>query len=509
MTITNTASYVEYSGDDATQVFDFSSGGQGIYISDSSEITVTLTEGETITPQVLNTHYTLSGVPGDAVQVTMLTAPTSDPAQTLRLERNTPVTQSVDFSQSGQFTRANILAAFDKLTRVAQDLSRGILGSGGQASNFHPLTLKADGETWDGESKVLEDLSPGVASTDAATVAQLSDTLSISGLALVANSVTSNSIGTGSKTFTIDEDDRSSFTVTPYMIVIDTADDANYMIGRLTSYNSTTGVLVLNVVKTGGSGTKTSWEIGFSTHDSFFDLLGDTSPQLGGPLDTFSQQVQESIGTTIASAATITIPTDGQFFTVTGTTSIATINALKTGVAVWLTFAASLTLTHGANLKCPGDVSLSVDAGDFVLIRETASGVWEVLLWFPAEGLEPVDADIMRGDTDETINANMAFDPNDVSSSSGAVTFDFSASNINKISLTENITSITITAPLHGSVCEIWFRTGTGGYTITGWPAAVIGTIPTITTDASKWVRWSVAFDGDTTEYAISEIGTY
>jgi hypothetical protein len=71
-------------------------------------------------------------------------------------------------------------------------------------------------------------------------------------------SATSNSIGTGSKTFTVTA--GKSWVVGMWLLVADTAaPSANYMVGAVTSYSSTT--LTINVSLIAGSGTKTAWTI--------------------------------------------------------------------------------------------------------------------------------------------------------------------------------------------------------------------------------------------------------
>jgi hypothetical protein len=72
-------------------------------------------------------------------------------------------------------------------------------------------------------------------------------------------SATSNSVGTGSKTFTT-QSGKVWTTGTPLRISDSADPGTNYMRGTVTSYSSTT--LVVNVSSTGGSGTITSWSIG-------------------------------------------------------------------------------------------------------------------------------------------------------------------------------------------------------------------------------------------------------
>lgn len=73
----------------------------------------------------------------------------------------------------------------------------------------------------------------------------------------------------------------------------------------------------------------------------------------------------------------------------------------------------------------------------------------------------------------------------------GAVTWDLSDGNVAYLSLTENVTSITISGWRASPVCSgallIVQQDGTGGRTVGGWPAAVAwlgGSAPTVTPDA-------------------------
>lgn len=74
-----------------------------------------------------------------------------------------------------------------------------------------------------------------------------------------ATSVTSNTIGTGSKSFTIET--AKGFVVGQFVIIASTASPGNYLIGQVTSYNAMTGALVVDVTATGGSGTFADWTI--------------------------------------------------------------------------------------------------------------------------------------------------------------------------------------------------------------------------------------------------------
>jgi hypothetical protein len=81
----------------------------------------------------------------------------------------------------------------------------------------------------------------------------------------IGTSSTSNSIGTGAKTFTANT--AKSWQPGMFLTIADTAaPSTNYMLAQVTSYNSGTGALVVNVTEIGGSGTKTAWTISQSSY---------------------------------------------------------------------------------------------------------------------------------------------------------------------------------------------------------------------------------------------------
>lgn len=155
MTISNTASSATYTGNGSQQIFDVKDGAEGIYFDAASELYVTLRDGDTITPQTITTHYTVSGAGTDTGAITFLTAPGS--GIEVRIERRTPLTQTLSLTAGGSFNPANVEANFDKVFRALQDQSRG--SNGGEASGTYDgdaLTKTPDGGGWDGEDLPLE-----------------------------------------------------------------------------------------------------------------------------------------------------------------------------------------------------------------------------------------------------------------------------------------------------------------------------------------------------------------
>ncbi len=116
-------------------------------------------------------------------------------------------------------------------------------------------------------------------------------------------------------------------------------------------------------------------------------IHGDTSPQLGGPLDSNSQQVQFSKGADVASASALPVLTDGNYFDVTGTTTITSINTTKIGNIIKLHFDGALTLTHHAtDLILPGAANITTAAGDEAEFVEYATGDYRCTNYSRADG---------------------------------------------------------------------------------------------------------------------------
>jgi hypothetical protein len=82
-------------------------------------------------------------------------------------------------------------------------------------------------------------------------------------------------------------------------------------------------------------------------------------------------------GADVSSASSLALGVDGNYFDVTGTTTITSIASLGVGTMVMLQFDAALTLTHNAtDLVLPGGANITTAAGDHAIFVEYASGDW-------------------------------------------------------------------------------------------------------------------------------------
>lgn len=120
-----------------------------------------------------------------------------------------------------------------------------------------------------------------------------------------ATSTTSMTIGTGSKTFTVQT--GKSFVVGQFVVIASTASPSNYMLGQITAYNSGTGSITVAVGTTNGSGTLAAWTVSVSAPNGNF-LITDTGlPRLKPTLlldFANSQTVDSRITFTRATTAT-------------------------------------------------------------------------------------------------------------------------------------------------------------------------------------------------------------
>ena len=92
-------------------------------------------------------------------------------------------------------------------------------------------------------------------------------------------------------------------------------------------------------------------------------------------------------GADIASATALTLGKDGNFFDVTGTTTITSIGTQGIGSNIILHFDGALTFTHHAtDLILPGGANITTAAGDIAVMYEYASGDWRCVNYTKASG---------------------------------------------------------------------------------------------------------------------------
>jgi hypothetical protein len=131
----------------------------------------------------------------------------------------------------------------------------------------------------------------------------------------VSTSTTSRAIGTGSKSFTV-QNGRLYFVGQPIGI-FSSASPSNYMIGRVTSYDSATGALVVEVAYTSGSGTLASWNVGplpapATNFNPRVVTDGATTGTLTPTSDTADMYIMSGLTGPVTIGAPSGTPVDGQ-----------------------------------------------------------------------------------------------------------------------------------------------------------------------------------------------------
>jgi hypothetical protein len=130
-----------------------------------------------------------------------------------------------------------------------------------------------------------------------------------------------------------------------------------------------------------GGATGATGATGADGADGTSNIVLDTTPQLGGPLDTNDQAINESEGAAVASAATPDIwATDGNTVHITGTTQIDDFaDAPRIGARRKLVFDGALTLTHGSGITLPGGANITTAAGDMAEVYADAVNAFRVV----------------------------------------------------------------------------------------------------------------------------------
>lgn len=133
-------------------------------------------------------------------------------------------------------------------------------------------------------------------------------------------------------------------------------------------------------------------------HTITFPAVTDTAAVLGA--NTFTGTQKWAKGADVASANALTLGADGNYFDITGTTSITSIGTVGIGTWVRLHFDGALTLTHHAtDLILPSGANITTAAGDEAEFVEYATGDWRCVSYTKATGKAPVESVTLGANT--------------------------------------------------------------------------------------------------------------
>lgn len=176
-----------------------------------------------------------------------------------------------------------------------------------------------------------------------------------------------------------------------YAPVITALVDGQLCCVRATAANATTtptfspnGLTARTIVKKGGAAL-VAGDIVADGHELILRYdLANTRWELLNPgsyaslgSNTFTGTQKWAKGADVASANALALGADGNYFDITGTTTITSINTVSPGTWVRLQFDASLTLTHHAtNLILPTGGNIITSVGDHADFVEYETGHW-------------------------------------------------------------------------------------------------------------------------------------
>lgn len=128
--------------------------------------------------------------------------------------------------------------------------------------------------------------------------------------------------------------------------------------------------------------------------------------------------LQFNKGADIASATALALGTDGNYFDVTGTTTMTSIGTRRVGDPIRLHFDGALILTHHAtDLILPTAANITTVAGDEATFYEYATGDWRCINYQRASGqaLDTTDGSIVQSVhiADGTVNTGTTVFPVD------------------------------------------------------------------------------------------------
>ena len=505
MTITTEPVPLSYSGDDSTTDFAITFK----YFA-KSHVVVTLRDAnDAETTWVLGTNYTLTDADVDTGgTLTATTAPAT--GETLVISLDPPNTQDSSFPVGGSFPSSTVE---DELDQAAQRdgkletlFNRTLRVPKTDLRTDTDLELPIDTER---ASKFLKFDANGLPTAAAGTA-----TLGETGL-LGQDAESELTIATGSVTPTVSTHsiDTQADAATDDL---DTIVTTNLEDGRLLLIRGENAARVVTVRNAqGGAGqinTRNNVNVALDVErymllqrrgtDWYEVQLGavsvvdDTTPELGGALDTNAFAINESEGTAVVSAATCDIwATNGNTVHVTGSTGPITSfgTAPRVGARRWVIFDSTPILTHSANLNLPDAVNYQVVAGDMAYIYADTTTQFDVLI-FRSDGLPATSLTDARlwgrsagsvGIVQEiTVGAGLSLSGGALTASSGTITLGTEQASTSGTSIdftgipagTKKITVMLVGVSTNGT-SNIMIQLGDAGdFEATGYLAQVAGT---------------------------------
>lgn len=117
---------------------------------------------------------------------------------------------------------------------------------------------------------------------------------------------------------------------------------------------------------------------GKGQHRTFYGAAGVADDNAFSGINTFSKVQKWAKGADVASATTLAIGNDGNYFDVTGAVAISAIASKGVGTRIRLHFDSTPQLVHSANLYLPGATNIDCAVADEMEFIEYATGQWRL-----------------------------------------------------------------------------------------------------------------------------------
>jgi hypothetical protein len=188
---------------------------------------------------------------------------------------------------------------------------------------------------------------------------------------------------------------------------------------------------------------------------------------------TAQNLIQWNKGADVGSATALPVLTDGNYFDVTGTTTVTSINTTGgAGTVIKLHFDAILILTHHAtDLYLPGGANITTAVGDEAEFIEYATGDYRCTNYSKASGNSPVNSLPLAGGTMTGTIATFTSTGIDDNATSTAITIDSSENvSVGASSIMQNFGSNRTTLAVKGVGTDNYssLQLGNGGSTTSG-----------------------------------------
>jgi len=275
---------------------------------------------------------------------------------------------------------------------------------------------------------------------------------------------------------------------------------ATYAIYNVTAaVTDNTGWLQITVTHNSSSGSWSNADTMFITFaksgadgGGLANVVEDTTPQLGGFLDTNSKFISHAQGAAIASVAgdtNIWTNFDGNTVHITGTNAITDFGTPKSaGDSMWVIFDGAASVVDSATITVAGNTNYQAAANDLALVYALSTSTF-LFMPFPNSGLSPVyDTDTAKTDVANTFSAAQSGSITALADGAN-ISVDLSANNHFSVTLGGNRTLDNPSNIVAGTSGSIFItQDGAGSRTLAygGYYDFAAGAAPTLTTTASK-----------------------